>query len=74
MKNLQARFETKSNYQNLNGVWLNVAELQVTRITCKVKNEVGQIITTDFNIKEVVEFRTLQASKNDSYNAMMGAY
>lgn len=74
MKNLQARFETKSNYQNLNGVWLNVAELQGTRITCKVKNEVGQIITTDFNIKEVVEFRTLQASKNDSYNAMMGAY
>ncbi len=74
MKNLQARFETKSNYQNLNGVWLNVVELQGTRITCKVKNEVGQIITTDFNIKEVVEFRTLQASKNDSYNAMMGAY
>ena len=63
---MKAKINTKSNYRNLNGQWLEVAEIRGTRVSCIVKDEEakdGQIIC-DFTLKEVVEMDTTGMESN----------
>ena len=57
MTNLKAKVNTKSNYKNLNGQWLEVKEFLGTLVACIIVDENGQIVTTDFNIKEIEEIK-----------------
>ncbi len=53
----QVKINTKSNYRNLNGQWLEVKEISGKRVTCKVmdnENEEG-FIHCDFTLSEVEE-------------------
>jgi len=54
---MKAKVNTKSNYRNLNGQWLEVKEIVGTRVTCIVETEVGKQ-SVDFNLKEVTEMDT----------------
>lgn len=57
MKNLKAKVNTKSNYKNLNGQWLEVKEFLGNLVACIIVDENGQRITADFNIKEIEEIK-----------------
>jgi hypothetical protein len=54
--------KTKGNYKNANNIPLKVVEFHSTRVSVEVplygfnllKEPVGQFVTTDFNLKEVV--------------------
>ena len=50
---MKVQVNTKSNYRNLNGQWLNVTEAIGTRVTVVV--DFDEVPTTvDFTLKEVV--------------------
>ena len=52
---MKALINTKSNYRNLNGQWLEVKEIVGNRVSCVVFDEEYQKnITVDFTKKEVV--------------------
>lgn len=53
--NIQVKVKTKSNFNNLNDIWLDVIELVNTRVTVKYNNT-----TIDFNLKEVTAFNTIK--------------
>ena len=55
---MKAKVNTKSNYRNLNGQWLEVKEILGTRVSCTVYTEEYGQQTIDFNIKEVTEMDT----------------
>jgi hypothetical protein len=57
MKNLKAKVNTKSNYKNLNGQWLEVKEFLGNLVACIIVDENGQRITADFNIREIEEIK-----------------
>jgi hypothetical protein len=50
---MKVQVNTKSNYRNLNGQWLNVTEAIGTRVTVVVDFD-GVPTTVDFTLKEVV--------------------
>ena len=51
-----AKFNTKSNFKNLNGVWIPVFECKGQRITCVVYDaEFDKHIRVDFSISELTE-------------------
>ena len=56
MKTLTAKINTKSNFRNLNGQFLEVREIKGRRVTCICKNEFGNNIYADFSINEISEF------------------
>lgn len=54
---MKVKLQTKSNYRNLNGQWLQVHEIKGKRVSCIVKDEEakdGQLIA-DFTLAEVAE-------------------
>jgi hypothetical protein len=51
-----AQINTKSNFRNLNGQWLEVVQMSGTRVTCLVQME-GKFQSCDFNIKEIAGFQ-----------------
>ena len=53
-----AKVNTKSNYRNLNGQWLQVKEIAGTRVTCIVETEEYGKQLVDFHLKEVTEMDT----------------
>jgi hypothetical protein len=54
---MKAKIQTKSNYKNLNGQWLEVAEIIGSRITCYYFcTEFWRLITIDFIASEIVEY------------------
>lgn len=53
---LKAKIKTKSNFRNLNGQWLEVREMKVTRVTCRFINEINEIADIDFTLQEIEEF------------------
>ena len=61
---MKAVFSTKSNYKNANNKYLEVVEIHLTRISCKVPEygfskdgePQGKFITADFYVKELVQF------------------
>ena len=55
---MKAKVNTKSNYRNLNGQWLNVKEIVGTRVTCIVEFEELGKQSVDFTLKEVTELDT----------------
>jgi hypothetical protein len=57
---MKAKIQTKSNYRNLNGQWLEVKEVVGTRVSCIIKDEqaYGGKLLVDFNLKEIVEMDT----------------
>lgn len=55
---MKAKVNTKSNYRNLNGQWLEVKEIVGTRVTCIVETEEYGKQSVDFNLKEVTEMDT----------------
>ena len=57
MTNLKAKVNTKSNYRNLNGQWLEVREFLGNLVACIIIDENGQKITADFNLKEIEEIK-----------------
>jgi hypothetical protein len=55
---MKAKVNTKSNYLNLNGQWLNVKEIAGKRVSCYHWSEDFQImITIDFTLNEVLEIK-----------------
>ena len=55
---MKAKVNTKSNYRNLNGQWLDVKEIVGTRVSCIVNtNDLGTQ-TVDFTLKEITELNT----------------
>lgn len=55
---MKAKVNTKSNYRNLNGQWLNVKEIVGTRVTCIVEFAEFGKQSVDFSLKEVTELDT----------------
>lgn len=55
---MKAKVNTKSNYRNLNGQWLEVKEIVGTRVTCIVETEDLGKQNVDFNLKEITEMDT----------------
>ena len=55
---MKAKVNTKSNYRNLNGQWLEVKEIVGTRVTCIVEFAEFGKQSVDFNLKEVTEMDT----------------
>jgi hypothetical protein len=53
---ISAKIQTKSNFRNLNGYWLQVVEMSHTRITC-IHNIDGKMTKIDFNLNEIVGFQ-----------------
>lgn len=54
---MKALINTKSNYNNLNGQWLEVKELQGNRVTCIAwSDEFNKFINVDFVLTEIKEF------------------
>ncbi len=50
---IKVKVETKSNFRELNGLWLNVIEMNGTRVSCLVDG-----LTVDFNLVEIKEVKT----------------
>jgi len=61
---MKARVNTKSNYRNLNGQWLEVKEIVGARVTCIVEFAEFGKQSVDFTLKEVTEMDYHQFSKN----------
>ena len=62
---MKAKVNTKSNYKNLNGKWLDVIEIVGTRVSCSVdSNEFGKQ-TVDFHLRELTDLSEIDASKID---------
>lgn len=55
---MKAKIQTKSNYRNLNGQWLQVKEIVGTRVTCVVETEEHGKQNVDFRLNEVTEMNT----------------
>lgn len=55
---MKAKIQTKSNYRNLNGQWLQVKEIVGTRVTCVVETEEYGTQNVDFRLSEVTEMNT----------------
>jgi hypothetical protein len=54
---MKAQIKTKSNYQNLNGQWLQVKEIVGTRVTCVIfSQEFQKNISVDFTLTEITQF------------------
>lgn len=54
---MKAKIQTKSNYKNLNGQWLEVAEIVCNRITCYYFcKDFWRLITIDFIASEILEY------------------
>lgn len=54
---MKAKIKTRSNYKNLNGQWLEVAEIIGNRTTCYYFCiELWRLITIDFIASEIVEY------------------
>jgi len=59
LENMKAKVNTKSNYKNLNGQWLEVKEIVGTRVSClSFSEEFQRMITIDFSLNEVTEIKT----------------
>ena len=58
------KVNTKSNYRNLNGQWLEVKEIVGTRVSCVVETEEYGKQTVDFNLSEVTEMNTTGMGSN----------
>lgn len=54
-----AKINTKSNYKNLNGELLRVAQICGSRVTCWNVNEMGMTHLIDFTLDEIVTFEGL---------------
>jgi hypothetical protein len=58
---LLAKVNTKSNFRQLNDIYLNVDEIQGNRVTCLVyDHDYKKYIRVDFNLLEVTDFKTIQ--------------
>jgi hypothetical protein len=64
MNKVFAMVQTKSNFRNLNGRILEVAEMFKTRVTCKVEID-GQMIHVDFNLNEITELYSTDKANNN---------
>ena len=55
---MKAKINTKSNYRNLNGLWLNVKEIEGKRVTCTVYlAEFNKKMDVDFLLSEISEMK-----------------
>lgn len=52
---LTAQIQTKSNYRNLNGLWLQVTEMMNERVTCLAEID-GKMQKVDFHLSEIIGF------------------
>jgi len=62
---MKAKVNTKSNYRNLNGQWLEVKEIVGTRVTCIVEFAEFGKQSVDFTLKEVTELDTTSTVKTN---------
>jgi len=54
---MKAKINTKSNFKNLNGQFLEVKEIAGKRVSCLFfSEEFNRVITVDFTLKEILEF------------------
>ena len=61
---MKAKVNTKSNYRNLNGQWLEVKEIVGTRVTCIVEFAEFGKQSVDFKLNEVTEMNTTGMESN----------
>lgn len=61
---MKAKVNTKNNYRNLNGQWLEVKEVVGTRVSCVVETEEYGKQTIDFKLSEVTEMNTTGTESN----------
>ena len=56
---MEAKINTKSNFNGLNGKWFQVQEIVGTRVTCIVPTyDINKYIDVDFTLKEISEMNT----------------
>jgi len=53
---IYAKIKTKSNFENLNGMWLQVFQMSSTRVTCIHKIN-GRAMQIDFDLNEIIGFQ-----------------
>lgn len=53
---ITAQINTKSNFRNLNGQWLQVVQMYKTRITCIAEVD-GKMQHCDFFLNEITGFQ-----------------
>jgi len=56
--NMKVKLNTKSNFENLNGQWLEVVEMKGKRVSVKRQDAEanGGFVISDFTISECAEF------------------
>lgn len=70
MVNMLAKFNTRSNFKNLNGLWIPVVECKGQRITCVVYDpEVDKRVQVDFTLSELTELNS-----NPTWTQIADAY
>ena len=77
MTTILAKFNTRSNFKNLNGLWIPIVECKGQRITCVVYDpEVDKHIHVDFTISELTELDSNPSilQVEDAYAAQSGRY
>ncbi len=60
MTTLKAQINTKSNYRNLNGKYVDIIQFLGSIVYCQYTNESGDLVKCDFGIKEItriIEFK-----------------
>lgn len=65
--------KTKSNFRNLNGMWLPIKEIANTRVTCFVDTEFGGQ-HVDFYLPECVDFSDSPTPLHPLFQSIMGAF
>lgn len=61
---MKAKVNTKSNFKNLNGQWLEVKEIVGTRVTCIIDFAEYGKQSVDFTLKELTELDTTCSVEN----------
>lgn len=64
---MRAKVNTKSNFKNLNGQWLQLKEIVGTRVTCIIPFAEFGTQTIDFNLSEVTEIDTTKNVEVDMH-------
>lgn len=53
----EALINTKSNYRNLNGQWLEIKQFLGCLVACCFTDETGTKITVDFQLSEIAKIK-----------------
>jgi hypothetical protein len=54
---MKALIQTKSNYQNLNGKWIDIIQFCGSIVFCEFIDTNGELKRSDFMLKEIISIK-----------------